>query len=365
MTDDTRFAPLLRPELAALHAYAPAKAGAAIRLDANESPHTLPAEARARLGAALAETALHRYPDVRATALREQIAARENVHPDQIVLGCGSDEVIALILTAFSRPRAGRAKVSVLFPDPSFVMFRLSALAQGHSPVPVALDEAWDLDVPAMTDAIAHHAPHAIFLPSPNNPTGNLFARDRIAAVIAAAPDALVVLDEAYGPFSGVRYDAEMSSNPHHVARLQTLSKLGLAAARVGWAILPRALAREVDKVRQPYNLNALSQTAASLCLGELAPFFDEAVRAIVAERARLAAAMAAMPGVTVSPSAANFLWVEVPGDGAEVYRRLVARGIVVRSFHASGGRLANRLRITVGTAEENDALLSALPACL
>ena len=313
---------------------------------------------------ALAAVDLHRYPDVRATALRERIAAREGVHPDCIVLGCGSDEAIAMIVTALSRPRADRDAPAVLFPEPSFVMFRVTATTLGATPVGVALDEAWDLDVDATRSAIARHRPNVLFLPSPNNPTGNLFSRDRIEAVVAAAPDALVVLDEAYGAFSGVRYHDLFEAHPH-VGRLQTLSKLGLAAARVGWAILPRALAAEVDKVRQPYNLNALSQRAAELCLGELAPHYDEAVAAIVRERGRLAGALASIAGVTVSPSAANFLWVELEADAGAVYAALIARGVVVRSFHAAGGRLARRLRITVGTPEENDLLLDALPKCL
>ncbi len=243
-------------------------------------------------------------------------------------------------------------------------MFRVSATAQGMEPVGIALDDAWDLDLTTTRAALAKHAPNVVFLPSPNNPTGNLFSRDRLEAVVRDAPRSLVVLDEAYGPFSRVTYRDLRLANPH-VAQLQTLSKLGLAAARVGWAILPKAVAAAVDKVRQPYNLNALSQRAAELCLTELAPYFDRAVGDIIEERARLAAALAAIDGVTVTPSAANFLWVSVPVDAGSVHANLLARGIVVRSFHASGGRLARCIRITVGTREENDALLSAMRASL
>jgi histidinol-phosphate aminotransferase len=359
------FRDLLRPELAALKAYVPVPTRSdVIRLDANESPHPLPPEARELLGRALAEVPLHRYPDVRATRLRELVAERESVHPDQIVFGCGSDEVIALTLNALARPRAGREKAAVLFPDPTFVMFRMSALALGLEPVGVALDDRWDLEVDSMRDALERTRPNVVFLPSPNNPTGNLFSPARLDAVIAHARESLVVLDEAYGPFARVHYRDAMRSNAH-VGRLQTLSKLGLAAARVGWAILPVELAREVDKVRQPYNFNALSQRAAELCLTSLAPFFDATVTAILHERERLARGLGAITGVTVSPSASNFLWVELPVDAGEVHARLLARGVLVRSFHAAGPRLARRVRITVGASVENDALLSALAACL
>ncbi len=358
------YAAMLRPELSSMRAYAPVGAGPAIRLDANESPHALPPEARRALGDALAAVDLHRYPDVRATRLRERIAERAGAHPDQVVIGCGSDEVIALLLTTLALPRDGRARAAAVFPEPSFVMFRVSAATQGFDAVGVALDDAWDLDVAAMREAVARARPNVVFLPSPNNPTGNVFSRDRVEAVVDAARGALVVLDEAYGPFTSVGYRDLRLAHPH-VAQLQTLSKLGLAGARVGWAILPAGLAREVDKVRQPYNLNALSQRAAELCLGELSPHFERAVGDIVRERSRLAAGLAAIDGVAVSPSEANFLWVEVPVDAARVHAGLLARGIVVRSFHAAGGRLARRLRITVGTRDENDALLAALPACL
>ncbi len=358
------YAPLLRPALASMRAYVPVSTGPAIRLDANESPHALPPEARALLADALGSVAMHRYPDVRATRLRELIAERAGAHPDEVVIGCGSDEVIALLLLTLAVPRAGRERAAVLFPEPTFVMFRVNAVAQGLDPVGVPLDAGWDLDVPAMRAAIDASRPNVVFLPSPNNPTGNLFARERVEAVVDAAPDALVVLDEAYGPFTATNYRDLRCARPN-VAQLQTLSKLGLAAARVGWGVLPRGLAAEVDKVRQPYNLNALSQRAAELCLGELAPHFDRAVADIVRERLRLMASLARIDGLTVSPSESNFVWVELPVDAGPVHAALLARGIVVRSFHAAGGRLARRVRITVGARDENDALLAALPACL
>jgi histidinol-phosphate aminotransferase len=360
------FEPLLRPELSEIQTYQPAAMPAgAVRLDTNENPHALNERARRRLAQALAAVDLHRYPDGRATRLRETVAARTGAHPDQIVLGCGSDEVIALVLAALSRAPAGRARATVLFPDPTFVMFRISALAQGLEPVPVPLDAGWDLDVGAFVAAIETHRPNVVYLPSPNNPTGTLFAPDRIERVIDAARGrALVLLDEAYGAFSGVSYAHLREAHPH-VGQLQTLSKMGLAAARVGWAILPAELASWVDRVRQPYNLNVLSQCVAELFLSELHDEVAAQVGAVVAERGRLAARLAALPGITVAPSAANFLWVDVGRDAGEVYRGLAARGVLVRSFHTRGGRLARHLRITVGTTEENDRLLEALAALL
>ncbi len=355
------FAKRLRPELSGLRAYVPANAPPdAIRLDANECAYDLDADTRTHLAEALSRVDLRRYPDVRATRLRELIADRANAHPDSIVLGAGTDEVIALVLNALARPAAEGQPATVLYPDPSFVMYRVSALAHGMSPVAVPLDDAWDLDVAAFVQAISQHDPSVIFLPSPNNPTGNVYALDRMASVIASAPASLVLLDEAYGPFAKVSYTDLRRAHPH-VGQLQTLSKVGFAAARVGWAILPVDLAREVDKVRQPYNLNALSQRAAELFLTAFAPFMEDAIARTVIERGRLSRILAAIPGVTVHPSSANFVWVTVPGEPGAVYTQLLRKNIVIRSFHTAGGRLAHLARITVGTPDEDDALVFAL----
>lgn len=358
------FDALLRPGLSALRAYAPSHPPRdAVRLDANECPWALDPDARRELDAALSRVELHRYPDARATRLRERLAEETGAHPDDLVIGCGSDEVIALLLTALSTPRAGRERAAVMFPEPTFVMYRVTAIGAGHAPVGVALDDGWDLDLDAWRSALAAHRPHAVFLATPNNPTGNDLSRAAVEGIVDAAPDALVVIDEAYGAFS-TRDHRDLRARPN-VATLGTLSKVGLAAARVGWAALPKGLAAEVDKVRQPYNLNALSQVVGELALGPLAPSVDAACARVVEARGALRGALAEIDGVTVSPSAANFLWVELPRDAGEVHAALLARGVVVRSFHASGGRLARRLRVTVGTPDENARFVEALRASL
>jgi histidinol-phosphate aminotransferase len=353
----------LRPELAQIRAYHPAHAPAdAIRLDANESPWALSRDARAHLAESIAAIDLNRYPDVRATRLRERIAEREGVHPDQIVIGCGSDEVIAIVVSALSRPRAGRARATVMFPEPSFVMFRTSSLLAGCEPVAVPLDTMWDLDADATCAAIAQHEPSVVFVPSPNNPTGNLFSDASIERVVHTTRGrALVLLDEAYGAFSGRTYRNVRSAH-EHVGQLQTLSKAGLAGARVGWAVLPsRELAAEIDKVRQPYNLGSVSQCIGEAALGPLEAEISHAVQRVVAERERLTRALAQVPGLAVAPSQANFVWVDVGRDAGAVHQALMARGVVVRSFHAAGGRLSSRLRVTVGSPDENSRLLDAL----
>lgn len=356
---------LLRPELASLKAYVPHAAPAgAVRLDANESPYGLAPEVLRELMARAAEgVSLNRYPDPGCVALREAIAARSGCAPDEVVVGNGTDEVIALILCALSRPREGAARATTLFPWPSFVMYRLSALAQGVDPVAVDLDASWDLDVDAMREAHARARPNVVFLPSPNNPTGNRYSDDRVREVVRCCDDALVLLDEAYGAFAHGRYD-DLRRGEGHVGQLQTLSKIGFAAIRCGWAILPAAIASEVNKVRQPYNLDALTQRIAVEALTRFDPWVARSVERVREAREALRARLATIAGVEVTPSEANFLWVRVP-DAAATHAAMLQRGVLVRSFHAQGGRMTRQLRITVGTDDENERLLAALRASI
>lgn len=358
-TSDALFA-LLRPELAPLRAYAAPAGTLPIKLDANESPWPLSQALRARLATSLAELPLHRYPDPYATAVRVPLAAQLHARPDELVLGCGSDELIALLCTALARPREGRARAVVLYPTPTFSMYRITALAHGLEPLEVPLGADFALDLPKMRAAIAEHRPNLIFLATPNNPTGNAFADDDLRAVIAAAPESLVVLDEAYAAFAGRSLSAWCAEYAN-VALLGTLSKFGLAAARVGWARLPGALATEVDKARQPFNLNALSQAIAALALGALRPELDAHVAAIVAERTRLTDALALLPSLQVTPSQANFLLVRFAADPTPLVEKLAAAGIAVRAFSETQVALRRCVRITIGTPRENDALLTVL----
>ncbi|WP_434048628.1 MULTISPECIES: histidinol-phosphate transaminase [Sorangium] len=353
---------LLRPELAELHAYTPVAGHFPVRLDANESPPLLSAEARAALQRAAAPEDWGRYPDARLVELREAIAARCGVDPDEILAGVGSDEVISTVLTALGRPRQGADAASVVTVSPTFVMYKLSARARGMRAVEVPLDAGWDLDVAALARAVAFARPNVVFIASPNNPTGALMSEDRIEAVIAAAKDALVIVDEAYIDFAPRDQLALWRRHPN-VAVLRTLSKIGLASLRVGWLIGARELVAELDKVRQPYNIPVPSQRAATFALRELDGELRHVAATVTAERARLARGLTDL-GLSVAPSHANFLWVGTRRPAGEVFGALAARGVLVRSFHAAGGRLAHRLRITVGLREENDRLLAEIAAC-
>ncbi|MEM7135373.1 MAG: histidinol-phosphate transaminase [Myxococcota bacterium] len=351
---------LFRPELESLSPYRVPAEPPAVKLDANENPFPLPGEAWETILKALHRTDLHRYPDGRAVELREALAARLGGDPDDFVLGAGSDELIALMATALSNPRAGQPQPTVLYPDPTFVMYDKTSIAHGWKTVSIALDDAWDLDVDAMSDALARNKPNLVYYARPNNPTGNAFRKDRIERLVAEHPDMLHVIDEAYSPFASDSL-ADWCLDYPQCALLGTLSKVGFAAIRVGWIRLHHELAVELDKVRQPFNLNSLSQTVATLALTELAPTLAAQAKSIATERTRLENAIAQRPGLQPFPSQANFLLVGVEGDATAVTSALLEREIAVRRFAKASPRLARCIRITVGTPEENDRVVKAL----
>lgn len=351
---------LLRPELAELSAYVPHPGNYAIRLDANEAPALLSAAARARLAEAAAGVSYERYPDASVEALRRALATHSQVTPNEVLVGVGSDELIALLLSALSRPRAGADAPVVLTTTPSFVMYAMSARMRGQRVLEVPLGADWDLASQSLLAAARVAEPSIVFIASPNNPTGNKMSLDRLVALIEAMPRSLVIVDEAYIDYSDVN-QLELYRRYANVAVLRTLSKVGFAALRVGWLIAAPELIQELDKFRPPYNMSSLSQELARVAVAELWPEISEIIATVVAERARVSAGLSALPGLSVTPSQANFLWVKTEKPAQLLFENLKSRGILVRSFHTRGGRLANQLRITIGSPSENDALLSAL----
>ena len=350
----------IRSEVRELAAYEVPADPVAVKLDAMESPYPWPDEAlREAWLQRLADIAVNRYPDPRAPALSERLRAHLRVAADQgLVLGNGSDELIQLITLAIARPGA-----CVMAPEPTFVMYRMIARFCGVDYRPVPLQADFGLDVPALHDAIAEHDPDVVFLAWPNNPTGNLWSRADVEAVIAAARG-LVVIDEAYQPFAGASFVEALGQWPHVVV-LRTLSKLGLAGLRLGALAGPRAWLDEIDKLRLPYNVNALTQASAEFALEHFEVLEGHAA-SVRAERDRMLAALAAEPALDVYPSAANFLLVRLPaGRARAAHEHLLADGIRVKCLDGGHPALADCLRLTVGTPAENARLEQSLAALL
>jgi histidinol-phosphate aminotransferase len=330
-----------------------------VRLDANESPFPLDEADRDTLAHELGRVDIHRYPEVAGRPLREAMARRFHISPDQVLVGNGSDEMISVLLTAFAQGPAGRGKV--LFPVPTFGTYEAAALARGLEPVKVPLDGSWQVDEARTLDAMVRERPALAFFPSPNNPTGNRFDSGTLQR-LAEATSGLFVADEAYADFCGVS-QVSLVGEIDGFCVLRSLSKIGLAALRVGALIGPQDLVAQLDKVRLPFNVNAVSMALACAIL-ENPGRLEDRIRRVAASRRSLAEGLAAIPGLTVFPSDANFVLVRTPIDGQRAWERLLERGVLVRNL-SRPGPLRNCLRITAGTSEENERCLQALRAAL
>ncbi len=367
----------IRGDVQAMHAYAVQDPQGMVKLDAMENPYRLSAGLQSALGARLGAVALNRYPGVRVQHLREALAHYAHMPAGyDILLGNGSDELISLLslACAVGTDRLTGKPPVVLAPVPGFVMYAMSAQLQGLDFVGVPLTPDFALDVPAMLAAIARTQPAIVYLAYPNNPTANLWSEADMAQVVSAAAQSgsLVVLDEAYQPFSSRSYLDTIRAQPQlhtHVLLMRTLSKFGLAGVRLGYLMGPQALVAELDKVRPPYNISVLNCECALFAL-EHADAFSAQARAICGERARVLQALRQWPGLTVWDSDANMVLVRVPTragqDAAQaVFESLRARGVLVKNVSKMHPLLADCLRLTVGTADENTQLLAALKASL
>jgi histidinol-phosphate aminotransferase len=348
---------ILRDDIRAISAYPVPSAAGLIKLDAMENPFGLPPELAAELGARLAQVALNRYPPADPAAFKRRLAAAMGV-PDgmALLLGNGSDELIHLVIQACAKPGA-----AVLSPWPSFVMYEMSARFAGCRFVGVPLNADFSLDRAALLAAVEREQPAVIFISWPNNPTGNLFDRATVEAVLEAAPG-LVVLDEAYLPFALDTWMPQLAARPNLLV-LRTLSKLGLAGIRLGYLAGAPAWIAEFDKLRPPYNVNVLTLAVAEFMLDHL-PLLDAQAATLRAERAALLDALRTLPGVTAFDSAANFILFRVANTDA-VFAGLKQAGILIKNVSRAHPLLAGGLRVTVGTPDENRAFLAALAASL
>jgi histidinol-phosphate aminotransferase len=339
--------------------------GIDVKLDANENPFPLPREIQAELGAELAKVALNRYPDGKARALRDVIASQTPCRESQLVFGNGSDELITMIIAAFARAMPGRRLPAVAYPVPTFVVFRQAALAHGLEVVEVRLNDQFMLDGDVLHRAIVSGKPNVLFLALPNNPTGTLWDRGVLERALRDHPDVIIVADEAYLDYSGANH-LDLLKGHQNLIVMRTLSKLGLAGLRVGYLIADEELVREIDKVRAPYNVGSLNQTAAVWLLERYRAVLEANCAKVCAERDRLSRELAGIPNMYPFASKANLVLFRVgqAGDGraTSTWRRLAERGVLVRNFDRPGP-LAGCLRVTVGQPHENDRFLEALRA--
>jgi histidinol-phosphate aminotransferase len=344
---------IIRSEILALKAYHVPEAAGMVKLDAMENPYRLPADAQAEIAALVAGAALNRYPDPDAARLKARLREALAIPPGMdLLLGNGSDEIIQMLTMAAARPGA-----VVLGLEPSFVMFRMIATFCGVRFAGVPLESGFRLDADRMLAAIAEHRPALVFIAYPNNPTGNLFDEAAIIRIIEAAPG-MVVVDEAYHAFAGKTFMPRLADHPNLLV-MRTLSKSGLAGLRLGLIAGAGAWLGHVDKVRLPYNVNVLTQLVAEKVLQHQDLLAQQAA-AIKAERTRLFEGLKRIPGVQPFPSDANFILFKT-GKAEQVFNGLRQRGVLIKNLHGSHPSLADCLRVTVGTPEEDARFLDVL----
>jgi histidinol-phosphate aminotransferase len=354
----------IRQDVQSMHAYAIQDSTGMVKLDAMENPFALPPALQAELGARLGAVAIHRYPGARIDELKQALARHIDLPAGcGLMLGNGSDELISLLAMGCDLPGA-----TILAPLPGFVMYAMSAQLQGLKFVGVPLTADFELDEPAMLAAMREHKPAVTYIAYPNNPTANLWNADTIRRLIAEAAGfgGLVVMDEAYQPFSSHSWLDEIRAQPAahaHVLLMRTLSKFGLAGVRIGYMVGAQALVHEIDKLRPPYNVSVLNAECALFALEHAEVFADQASQ-IREQRALLIDALAAMPGVTPFPSEANMVLVRVP-DAQRCFDALKVQGILVKNVSRMHPLLTHCLRLTVGTPSENAQLIRALQTAL
>jgi histidinol-phosphate aminotransferase len=351
---------VIRRDIQSMHAYAVQPSAGLVKLDTMENPYRLPDALQRELGERLGRVAINRYPAERTDDLRHALAVHAGLPADcALTLGNGSDELITMLSMACDVPGA-----TVMAPVPGFVMYAMSAALQGLRFVGVPLREDFELDEAAMLAAIAEHRPGLLYLAYPNNPTANLWDDAAIERIVNAMAEVrgLVVMDEAYQPFASHDSMPRLGRHPH-VLVMRTMSKFGLAGVRIGYLMGRTELVAEIEKLRPPFNVSVLNAEAGLFAL-EHADEYARQAAAIRHERERVHTALAALPSVRPYPSQANMILARVP-DSAAAFSGLRTRGVLVKNVSGLHPLLANCLRLTIGTSDENTRMLDALKASL
>jgi histidinol-phosphate aminotransferase len=324
------------------------------RLNTNECPHPLPEGFADELADEVASLPLNRYPDGQMTRLREALAASVGHTVAGTWAANGSNEILTQLLQAYG----GAGRSAAVF-EPTYLLHQRIAWLTQTAVVSLALDTGFSLSEECVSAAVAE-APDVIFVCSPNNPTGNAQSVEAVAS-LASGSDALVIVDEAYIEFGGSTCLPLVADHPN-VVITRTMSKaFALAGARIGYALASPEVVDDLQRVRLPYHLSAITQAAgvAALRHAEEAIAILDGIRY---ERDRIIDALRAMPDITVYPSDANFVLFVPPKPAAEVWQGLVDHGVLIRDLSTV---VPNALRVTAGTTDEVDLFLKSLEEVL
>lgn len=352
--------PEVRADLAMRAGYHSPQIDVDVRLNTNEAPTALPEAFDAALAEALAGIAWNRYPDRSAASLRKKLGDRYGRSSDEVFVANGSNEVLQTILLTFG----GAGRTAAVF-EPTFAMHSQIAKTTATTVVEGSRADDFSLDLAEVERVVNQHAPHVVFLCSPNNPTAVVDPPDTVDQVleIMSGTNGLLVVDEAYGQFAETSAVGKIADDVALVVS-RTFSKTwSMAGARLGYLLAPSWIVDELYKVVLPYHLDSFKQLAGSVAL-DFHEAMDAQVELICSERVRVMAAMEDLP-VETWPSGANFFLFKADSmSGDDVWQGLVDRSVLVRNT-ANWPRIDNCLRVTVGTPSENDAFLLALAEVL
>lgn len=348
-------ASLVRDDLKTLAPYDAPFYPDVIKLDANENPYEFPPEVLRKIYEEISSGDINRYPDARAERLRGRLAEYTGVNPENIMVGNGSDELILNIMLTFG------TGAEFVVTTPTFSMYEAHGRVASARKAEAPRREDFSVDMEALKETAGHPGVKVIIICTPNNPTGNATPPGEIEDLLANTKS-IVVVDEAYGEFGGESCIPLLDRYPNLIV-LKTFSKaFGLAGLRVGYLLAHRSAIDELLRVKQPYNLNTFSQTAARVVLENLFPF-RERIKKILEERDRLFSELSALPGIDVFPTQANFILFRTPMPAKKVYEGLLESGILIRNL--DGPALNGCLRVTVGTSEENGLFIEKLAEIL
>jgi histidinol-phosphate aminotransferase len=341
-----------RPDLGTLEGYHSPQLDVSIRLNTNESPFAPPASWQEQLADEVASMDFHRYPDREARALRTAIGELHRIGPEQIFAANGSNEVLQTLCLAYG----GFGRTAVTF-EPTYAMHGQISRTTGTNVVMGERDENFGLSVDIVRTVLDSCHADITFLCSPNNPTGDVVSDEVLRYVVDHAPG-LVIVDEAYGQFAP-RSALTLVNEDSNVVVIRTFSKTwAMAGHRLGYCVGPSWLIDQLHLVTLPYHLDIVKQAAGRIAL-RYETEMRVRVEQLVAQRNRMVEVLRSLP-IEVFESKANFVLFRPDADANEVWRQLVARGVLVRNC-SSWPRLNGCLRVTVGTPEENEIFLTAL----
>jgi histidinol-phosphate aminotransferase len=347
---------LVRPNVKSLKAYHVDNHDCKIKLHANENPFQLPSEILDLISSSFKNFQFNRYPDPGCQQLREAISSITNIPSQNLVVGNGSDELLQLILQVFCEPGDG-----VAFPDPSFAMYSILAKSMDLKPVPFSLNNQWDFKADSFLDIAEQAKTKVVFFSYPNNPTGNCFSSEEIEKTLDNF-QGIVVLDEAYYDFAQKTFKNRLETN-NNLILLRSLSKIGLAALRVGFAAASPLIVEELNKIRLPYNSNSVSQMVANEALNQF-HLIQKQIDLIIQERTNLFEALSKLNEIEVFPSDSNFLLFRTSQNSGEVFQKLAQKDILLRDL-SSHPKLKDCLRVTIGTPDENANFLQEIKKIL